>query len=217
MLSRPMNTRATPARPAFSMKCGRRWHMVSTWITNLMFSFSCSRMAIRRSKTFSQSVLRAKLSSVMKKRLMPCARLLRMICSMSSAERRRDLRPCTLMMVQKEHRNGQPRPASKLVILPPVRLMRWRENRHGRAVERRQIVHVVVERLQRAVPGVAQNVVEAAFGLAGEERDAEIHGFFEFGRQLGQHGQATGDVKTADADRHAGGAKGRAISMARGN
>jgi hypothetical protein len=79
-----------------------------------MFSFSRSRMAMRRSKTFSQSVLRAKLSSVMKKRLMPCSRLLRTIRSMSS----------------------------------------------------------------------------------------------EFRRQLGQHRQATGDVKTADAYRHSGGAKG---------
>ena len=47
-----------------------------------------------------------------------------MICSTSSAVRRRDLRPCTLMMVQKEHWNGQPRPASKLVSVPPVRFTR---------------------------------------------------------------------------------------------
>ena len=73
-----------------------------------------------------------------------------MICSTSSAERRRDFRPCTLMMVQNEHRNGQPRPASKLVSLPPVRLIcaagrigKWRPSK------RRQIVHVVVQRLQR--------------------------------------------------------------------
>ena len=41
-----------------------------------------------------------------------------MISSISSGERRRDLRPCTLMIVQKEHWNGQPRPASKLVTRP---------------------------------------------------------------------------------------------------
>jgi hypothetical protein len=35
---------------------------------------------------------------------------------MSSGARLRDFRPCTLMMVQNEHSNGQPRPASKLVI-----------------------------------------------------------------------------------------------------
>ena len=38
-----------------------------------------------------------------------------MMRSTSSGERRRDLRPCTLMMVQNEHWNGQPRPASKVV------------------------------------------------------------------------------------------------------
>ena len=68
-------------------------------------------------------MLRAKLSSVMKKRLTPCATFCRTIRSTSSADRRRDFRPCTLMMVQKEHRNGHPRPASKLVMLPPVRLI----------------------------------------------------------------------------------------------
>ena len=47
---------------------------------------------------------------------MPCATFARTIASTSSGERRRDLRPCTLMMVQKEHWNGQPRPASKLVV-----------------------------------------------------------------------------------------------------
>jgi hypothetical protein len=40
--------------------------------------------------------------------------------STSSGPRRRDLRPCTLMMVQNEHWNGQPRPASKVVTLPMV-------------------------------------------------------------------------------------------------
>ena len=34
MFSRPMNTRVTPARFAFSMKFGIRWHSVSTWIIN---------------------------------------------------------------------------------------------------------------------------------------------------------------------------------------
>ena len=81
-------------------------------------------LEIKRSKIGSQSLLRAKLSSVMKKRLMPCARLRRTMPSTSSAERRRDWRPCTLMMVQNEHWKGQPRPASKLVSAPPVRLMR---------------------------------------------------------------------------------------------
>ena len=45
-----------------------------------------------------------------------------MIASTSSGVRMRDLRPCTLMIVQNEHWNGQPRPASKLVTYPAVRV-----------------------------------------------------------------------------------------------
>ncbi len=78
-----------------------------------------SRSGDRRS--LPSSALRARLSSVMKKLWTPCARLSRTMRSTSSALRLRDLRPCTLMMVQKLHRNGQPRPASKLVRSPEVR------------------------------------------------------------------------------------------------
>ena len=49
----------------------------------------------------------------MKNLWMPCAQFRRTRSSTSSAERKRDLRPCTLMMVQNEHWYGQPRPASK--------------------------------------------------------------------------------------------------------
>ena len=62
-----------------------------------------SRSQISRSKKASQLRLRAKLSSVMKKRLMFCAQFLRITASRSSADLNRLLRPCTLMMVQKEH------------------------------------------------------------------------------------------------------------------
>jgi hypothetical protein len=64
---------------------------------------SCSRISISRSKIASESRLRAKLSSVMKKRKTPWARLARTRRSTSSASRQRDLRPCTLMIVQKLH------------------------------------------------------------------------------------------------------------------
>ena len=119
MFSSPMNTRRTPARPAFSMKLAMRWPRVSTWMTNLNLKLLARAMAISRSKIASQLRLRAKLSSVMKKLRTPWARLARTIASTSSAERRRDLRPWTLMMVQKLHWNGQPRPASNEVT-PPV-------------------------------------------------------------------------------------------------
>jgi len=50
---------------------------------------------------------------------------------MSSGERWRDLRPCTLMIVQNEHCNGQPRLASKLVLFPNVRRMSLRGKNGG--------------------------------------------------------------------------------------
>ena len=53
MFSSPMNTRRTPARPAFAMKFGMRWHSVSTWMVKPMFSPS-SRSAIIRSNSGSQ-------------------------------------------------------------------------------------------------------------------------------------------------------------------
>ena len=94
------------------MKPGILWHIVSTCMMNLMRIPSCSRSTISRSKIASQFLLRARLSSVMKKRRTPWAMLARTSRSTSSALRQRDLRPCTLMIVQKLHSNGQPRPAS---------------------------------------------------------------------------------------------------------
>ena len=58
------------------------------------------------------------------------------------------------------------------------------------------------------MPSVTENEVEPALGLSGEERDAEVHGFFEFGRNFGEHGKAAGDVETADTHRDAGRAQG---------
>ena len=78
-----------------------------------------------------------------------------------------------------------------------------RQDRHRRAFEVRQVVHVIVERLQRALPRIAQHIVEPAFGFAGEERDAKRLRFAQLGRHLGQHRQRAGDMETADADLHA--------------
>src|SRR5215831_4202471 len=63
------------ARPRahFSMKLGSLWQSVSTWMMKPTSSFSASRRWIRRSRIASQSLLRAKLSSVMKKLRMPSA------------------------------------------------------------------------------------------------------------------------------------------------
>jgi hypothetical protein len=83
--------------------------------------------------------------------------------------------------------------------------MLLRENRHRLVFERREIVHPVVERLQRAVPGVEQHLAEPALlGLAGEEGDAERLCFAQLGWHLGQHREAAGDVKAAETDRQPG-------------
>ena len=92
----------TPALAHFSIKFGNLWQSVSTWIVKVT-SIPSSRSWMMRSRMISQSLLRAKLSSVMKKPRIPCSTLPRITASMSSAVRRRDLRPCTLMMVQNEH------------------------------------------------------------------------------------------------------------------
>ena len=182
MFSSPMKTRFTPARAHFSMKFGSLWQSVSTWMMKLdLDPFSSSRSSISRSRIASQSVLRAKLSSVMKKLCSPCATFSRTICSMSSGERRRDLRPCTLMIVQNEHWNGtaaagvEARHARRRCV---ARAQRG-DQRHRRALDAGQVVHVVVERLERAGVRVAQHLVEPPFGLAGEERDAQRLRAFE--------------------------------------
>jgi len=60
---------------------------------------------------------------------------------------------------------------------------------------------MVVQRRERTVAGVAQNLVHASlFDLAGEQRDAEIHGFLHLRGHARQHGQASGDMKAAHAD-----------------
>src|SRR5271166_4881357 len=42
-----------------------------------------------------------------------------------------------------------------------------RKNRNSRPFQSRQIVHVVVERLERAVPGVPENLLKPALGFSG--------------------------------------------------
>ena len=69
-------------------------------------------------------------------------------CSTSSASRCRDLRPCTLMIVQKLHWNGQPRPASKL-RLDQVAARATSGGRNGItwSLQVGQVVQEVVDRL----------------------------------------------------------------------
>ena len=110
------------------------------------------------------------------------------------------------MMVQKLHWKGQPRPESKLVrAFMFARCRGTRQDRRRRALQSRQVRHEVVERLQFAAVSVEQHLVQTALGLAGKDRDAQIHGLANVGGQFGQHGQATADVKAPDADLDPGG------------
>jgi len=82
------------------------------------------------------------------------------------------------------------------------------QDRRRLAFERGQMVHVVVERLELAVPRVAQHDVEPSLlRLACEERDSERLRLFQLRRQLGQHCEAPRDVEAADADRNPFGAE----------
>jgi len=68
---------------------------------------------------------------------------------------------------------------------------RW-QSRRGLALQVGQFVHVVVERLELSHEGIAQQEVKAAFfGLAGEYRDAHVHGILDLQWNSGQHRQAT--------------------------
>ena len=108
-------------------------------------------------------------------------------------------------MVQNEHWNGQPRPASKVRDVADGLAHRIaRQKRRHRVFERRQIVDVIVERLERARGGIAQDLVHAAFGLAGEQSDAHVERLLQVGHHGREHRQHAGDVEAADDDRDAG-------------
>src|SRR5712671_5049998 len=180
MFSRPIKTRLHPARAAFSMKFGMRWQRVSTWMMNCSPSPSRSRISIKRSKIASQFRLRAKLSSVMKNRKTPCARLARTSRSTSSASRQRDLRPCTLMIVQKLHWNGQPRAGVEgtdrfAITAHDVE----RQKRRHLLLQRGQVVHVVVDRGESPSERIGKDLGEPPLGLAGKEAHPEPAGCFE--------------------------------------
>src|SRR5262249_3270767 len=81
---------------------------------------------------------------------------------------------------------------------------RSRENWKGGAGDGREIIHVVVNRLEITLKCIAQHLIEASFGFACEERDAEIERFLEFGRQIGKHRETAGDVESSETDLDAG-------------
>ena len=78
-----------------------------------------------------------------------------------------------------------------------------RQNRRGFAFQRGQLIHVVVEGLEFAPPGVEEDLVEPALlRFPGEQRNAERLRLLEFGGHFRKHGDAARNVKAADADRN---------------
>ena len=70
-------------------------------------------------------------------------------------------------------------------------------------LQRRQILQVVVDRLQRPVRGILQDQVHPAFQLAGEHADAQVERLLQVGLHFGQHRETAGHMKSADHHRHA--------------
>ena len=113
------------------------------------------------------------------------------------------------MIVQKLHWNGQPRPRSKLDHWPELRSSdSFGIHGTGDAGDARQVLEIIVDRLELVVPGVDEQLVEPALlGLAGEQRAAHVERLLDLGRDLLQHRQAARDVEAADHHRQPGGAE----------
>src|SRR6202453_2744023 len=83
-----------------------------------------------------------------------------------------------------------------------------RQDRRWLANERLQLVHIIVKRLEVAVPRVEQHFIEPVLlGFAGEHRDAERLRLDDLRRKLGQHGETARDMEAAQTDLIASGAK----------
>ncbi len=164
---------------------------------------------MRRSKIFSQSVLREKLSSVMKKRChalrqVPADDLLHLFDGAAA-------RLAALHVDDGAERALERAAAAGVkagVLADGAADGRGGQHRRGRALQRWQVVQVVIERLQLAVPRVAQNLIEAVLlGLAGEERDAHVHRLLQLRRDAAEHRQAARNVKAAEAHLNSSGAQ----------
>ncbi|RPI76727.1 MAG: hypothetical protein EHM42_14545 [Planctomycetaceae bacterium] len=74
------------------------------------------------------------------------------------------------------------------------------QKRRHRSFQARQIIQVVVDRLQFAIPGVAKQSRQAPFGFTGEQHHPGVANRRDFRRQLGQHRNAAADVKSSDGN-----------------
>ena len=65
-----------------------------------------------------------------------------------------------------------------------------------------KVGHIIINRFQLITVGILEHFIQAALRLARKDGDAEVLGLPNVGRQLGKHGHASTDVKTANADLH---------------
>ncbi len=70
-----------------------------------------------------------------------------------------------------------------------------------------QVVEVIVDRLELAVGGVAQQRVKALLRFAREQADADVERGLQVGLHAVEHREAARDMEAADHHRHAGGAQ----------
>ena len=85
-----------------------------------------------------------------------------------------------------------------------ARDMPLRQERHGRALHPRQVLHKVVDRRKLASGGVLQHRFEPALGLAGKHGDAQIPAGVEIDRTPVKHRQASRHMKASHDDGNPG-------------
>ena len=200
MFSRPRNTRLTPAAPAFSMKRGTLWQAVSTWITKRESSALLAQrnqpvedrfpVAVARQIVVGDEEVADAVGVIGAHKALDVvggaiARLAALHVD-DGAERAEEWAAASGV----EARDDADRASDPVA----------RQERIGRALERGQIIEVIVDRLQGSGRGVAQHLVEPALRLAGEQRNAEVERLVERIRPLRQHREATRDMEAADAD-----------------
>jgi len=76
----------------------------------------------------------------------------------------------------------------------------FREERHGRPLQTRQVLHEVVHRCEPTLGRIAQHHVEPALGLTREHGDAHVPTSVEIDRPSLQHRQASRHVEASDGD-----------------
>ena len=157
-----------------------------------------------RSRIASQSLFRAKLSSVMKKLRRPCATFSRMI--FLHVIRRTPPRLPPLHVNDCAKRTLEWATASSVETGHLARRARRadRGNEWQRfAFDVRQVRHVVVHWLERARESILQHLFQPSFRFAGKKRDAHCLGAMEIGIVSAQHAHRARDMEPAQRHLHA--------------